>query len=216
MKRSIIVVAVIMGLFSFGSAAMADGFSVYVDYGLLAIDQPIYGGVENFSYLTLGGEWSFNSFLLGGLYSTSLSVTPAPPDPLTSYALAVYGGYNFVNIDTFDLAVIGGYLAFNTNYDNGVEDATTSGFALGVNASLNLDPFVISARYLTAIGASSEVNGGDSGASDLWYFDVKGAYMFNDAFSMYLGYRWIGLRNPLFWGGEWNFQGFSIGLEYRF
>lgn len=227
MKKILILLAVALGVLCYGSVAMAEGFTVYADYGQFSDDLSPF----DYAHLTIGGEYAVEPFVVGGFYSTCLSIDPdifPPFIDFTETLLGVYGGYMFLAGDTFSVAGIAGYLSGTMKIDEPGyavwEESTVSSIGVGLKGNLNLDPIYVSGMFLFGVSNNYEYTYWDDGFLeyfteetddvDFSFFELKAAYQFTEALGAYVVYRSMSYQIVL--GPEETFSGFGVGVQYAF
>lgn len=218
MKKLLVLLAVTLGVFCFGSAALAEGITVYGEYDLLSVDE----WNQDLTALTLGGEYDMDPFLIGGSYSFALSYDPEPlpGEEMSDSILALYGGYKLLDSDTFRIYGLGGYYVWSDVYDDGFEkdEIKTTSIAIGAKGIFSLDPLTVTATVM--FGVSNEfamyiddVEFGSIDDVDCTVFEVKGLYQFTDELSAFAAYRSYKVSDS---SGDITLSGFGVGVQYAF
>lgn len=230
MKKLLMSILVVLGVLCLGSAALAEGFTIYGDYSILGTSDMMEWWGDSISYITIGAEYDFDPFVVGGVYGFAIGTDPEVPAPFSfsGNIMAVYGGYTFLSSDTFSLAGIGGYLsaALKEELDGFgiIDDWNFTSLAVGLKGTLSMEPFSITGLYLYGVSPEFEETYWcdicltwhtvtiDEDVS-ISYFELRGAYQFSDSWGAYLGYRSLN-------GGilvvDGSLSGFIVGAEYKF
>ena len=216
MRRFLLLLLVAaLGILSFGSQAMAEGFTGYIDYSISD-----YSGPGDMSALTLGGEYAVDRFFFGGWFGFDAGFHPTPfPQDYTGYG--IYGAYTLLGDDCLNLSAVVGYFASNPRMCPGpwLDDKLTSG-AVGLRGGLNFDPIEITAMYMFGITNRYRWYVGgvqifDSVKVRSSYLELKGAYKFSDSFGAYLLYRTVNWDvKPLY--RSIDAGGFGLGFQFTF
>ena len=133
----------------------------------------------------------------------------------------VYGGYRFVNDETYTLAAIGGYHAWRQEAETiSVSEMSLDSLGIGIQGSATWGPVECSLLYFygvsntikTYIGGALDYETEDLGFT---YLNIAGGYSINDSLQVYLYYAVLTATSDA--GGElFDASGFGLGVKYKF
>ncbi len=218
MKRSLTVLLCLVLLFCLGRSVLAEGFSIFGDYGFFtnSVDD------RDVTILRIGGEWSITpSFFAGGQFETILSYDPEPSPAQKNDLYFLYGGYRFVNDGTYTLAAIGGYHAWRKEDEAApYSDFSLDSLGIGILGSATWERVECSLLYF--YGASNTLKIYSDGVLDyetedlgFTYLNITGGYSINDNLQVYLYYAVLAATPDA--GGEFiDASGFGLGVKYKF
>lgn len=202
MKKLVVLLLVVFGIFSFGAMTLAEGSgtNLYLDYSFMNSSP----GSQKFNTATLGVDYNQDVLALGVNYSTAVSYDPAQSG-WSDNAFFIYGGYNFVQGDQ-SLAAIVSYWNWNTAEPT---SSTWTSLGIGLKGSVNFDAGNVSLLY--SFGLSNAVTG-YTGTVNTSVLEAKGVYYFSDAIGMHLVYRYVPYKGN---GVDGSLNGIGIGVDFK-
>lgn len=217
MKKMLgILFAALILSFALSTVASAENTSFFAEYNVLSASNSVPN--QDIDYLTIGGEYS-DQAIFGASYASGVKFDPDTPG-VSSSLYRIFGGYNFVNNDQGNFAVILGYDGFDTKIYGVKIEATMLG--LGFKGELKSESMILSLSYLYGVSNSIKRDGSKFDSPDVSDLQLNIGYMFNDAWGLYLNYSQYSIKSD--WtdiGGILNradgdLSGCSLGVLYKF